>query len=104
MYSWYTTHNISNLKLSGLFRICPSGGIKAFIGALFLSGNFEDLMRYLQMAHKKMRETYIEAELVFAFAKTNCLADLEGFISGPNHARYGKPKFSNMVFKFSSME
>ena len=44
-------------------------------------------MRYLQMARKKTRETYIETELVFAFAKTNRLADLEEFISGPNHAQ-----------------
>jgi len=66
---------------------CLSGDIKAFIGVLFLSGNFEDLVRYLQMARKKTRETYIETELVFAFAKTNRLADLEEFISGPNHAQ-----------------
>lgn len=49
--------------------------------------NFEDLVRYLQMARKKTRETFIETELVFAFAKTNRLADLEEFISGPNHAQ-----------------
>lgn len=39
------------------------------------------------MARKKTRETFIETELVFAFAKTNRLADLEEFISGPNHAQ-----------------
>ena len=55
--------------------------------SLTLSGNFEDLVRYLQMARKKTRETFIETELVFAFAKTNRLADLEEFISGPNHAQ-----------------
>ena len=55
--------------------------------SLFPSGNFEDLVRYLLMARKKTRETFIETELVFAFAKTNRLADLEEFISGPNHAQ-----------------
>lgn len=54
---------------------------------LLPSGNFEDLVRYLLMARKKTRETFIETELVFAFAKTNRLADLEEFISGPNHAQ-----------------
>jgi clathrin heavy chain len=49
--------------------------------------SFEDLVRFLQMARKKTRETFIETELVFAFAKTNRLADLEEFISGPNHAQ-----------------
>lgn len=48
--------------------------------------NWEDLVKYLQMARKKARETFIETELVFAYAMTNRLADLEEFISGPNHA------------------
>ena len=43
-------------------------------------------MKYLQMARKKARETFIETELVYAYAKTNRLADLEEFISAPNHA------------------
>lgn len=58
-----------------------------FSNFIFCAGNFEDLVRYLQMARKKTRETFIETELVFAFAKTNRLADLEEFISGPNHAQ-----------------
>ncbi|XP_014670791.1 PREDICTED: clathrin heavy chain 1-like, partial [Priapulus caudatus] len=49
--------------------------------------NWEDLVRYLQMARKKARESFIETELVFAYAKTNRLADLEEFVSGPNHAQ-----------------
>ncbi|VDP34965.1 unnamed protein product [Soboliphyme baturini] len=49
--------------------------------------HWEDLVRYLQMARKKARESYIETELVFAFAKTNRLSDLEEYISGPNHAQ-----------------
>ncbi|KAK3914014.1 Clathrin heavy chain [Frankliniella fusca] len=48
--------------------------------------NWEDLVRYLQMARKKARESYIESELIYAYARTNRLADLEEFISGPNHA------------------
>ncbi len=63
---------------------------------MFFVGNFEDLVRYLQMARKKTRETFIETELVFAFAKTNRLADLEEFISGPNHAQIQVNLVSNM--------
>jgi len=48
--------------------------------------NWEDLVKYLQMARSKARETYVETELIFAYAKTNRLADLEEFVSGPNHA------------------
>lgn len=50
------------------------------------TGNWEDLVRYLQMARKKARESHIESELIYAFAKTGRLADLEEFISSPNHA------------------
>lgn len=57
------------------------------VGILSHSGNWEDLVRYLQMARKKARDTFVETELIFAFAKTNRLADLEEFISGPNHAQ-----------------
>ncbi|XP_046964030.1 clathrin heavy chain isoform X1 [Vanessa cardui] len=48
--------------------------------------SWEDLVRYLQMARKKARESYIESELIYAYARTARLADLEEFISGPNHA------------------
>lgn len=48
--------------------------------------SWEDLVRYLQMARKKARESYVESELIYAYAKTNRLADLEEFVSGPNHA------------------
>ena len=39
------------------------------------------------MAQKKSRDSFVETELIFAFAKTNRLAELEEFISGPNHAQ-----------------
>jgi clathrin heavy chain len=50
------------------------------------NNSWEDLVRYLQMARKKARESYIESELIYSYAKTGRLADLEEFISGPNHA------------------
>ena len=42
------------------------------------------------MARKKARESYIDTELIFAFAKTGRLAELEEFVSGPNHANIGQ--------------
>lgn len=50
------------------------------------AGHWEDLVRYLIMARKKARESYVESELCYAYAKTNRLADLEEFIAAPNHA------------------
>ncbi|KAJ3294084.1 hypothetical protein HK104_003936 [Borealophlyctis nickersoniae] len=54
------------------------------------ANKFEDLVRFLQMARKKIREPAVESELVFAFAKTGRLADLEEFISAPNIAVIGQ--------------
>lgn len=51
------------------------------------TGHWEDLVRYLQMARKKSRESFIETELCFAYAKTGRLTELEEFISEPNHAQ-----------------
>ncbi|VDN52328.1 unnamed protein product [Dracunculus medinensis] len=64
--------------------------------------SWEDLVRYLQMARKKSRESYIETELVYAYAKTNRLTDLEEFISGPNHAQIqqiGDRCFDNEMYE-----
>jgi len=52
--------------------------------------SWEDLVRYLQMARKKARDTYIESELIYAYAKTSRYADLEEFVSSPNHADVSK--------------
>lgn len=50
------------------------------------ANKFEELVRFLQTARKTLREALIESELLFAYAKTNRLADLEEFISMPNLA------------------
>merc|ERR1739846_186755 len=52
--------------------------------------SWEDLVRYLQMARKKARDTFVESELIYAYAKTARFADLEEFISSPNHADVSK--------------
>lgn len=65
-----------------------------YVVSLFFTDSWEDLVKFLQMARKKARETFIETELVFAYAKTNRLADLEEFISGPNHANITQVKKS----------
>lgn len=54
------------------------------------TGNWEDLVRFLQMARKKARESHIESELIYAYAKTGRVADLEEFVSSPNHADISK--------------
>ncbi|KAG0200257.1 hypothetical protein BGX28_006644 [Mortierella sp. GBA30] len=48
---------------------------------------YEDLVRYLQMARKHSREPFIESELLFAYAKTGRVADMEEILNGPNNAQ-----------------
>ncbi|RKO83825.1 armadillo-type protein, partial [Blyttiomyces helicus] len=53
------------------------------------ANKYDDLVRYLQVARKKVREPAVESELIFAYAMTSRLADLEEFISTPNIAQIG---------------
>eukprot|EP00730_Choanoeca_flexa_P006582 TRINITY_DN12179_c0_g1_i1.p1 TRINITY_DN12179_c0_g1~~TRINITY_DN12179_c0_g1_i1.p1 ORF type:complete len:1670 (+),score=638.03 TRINITY_DN12179_c0_g1_i1:88-5097(+) len=59
---------------------------QAVVASAKTHNNYEDLIRYLQMARKKSRDATIETELVFAFAKTNRLADMEEFITSQHIA------------------
>lgn len=63
----------------------PSGYLDV-VQTTHKTNNWEDLVRYLQMARKKGRDSHIESELLYAYAKTGRLADLEEFLSAPNHA------------------
>ena len=47
---------------------------------------FEHLIRYLEMARKKVKERRIDTQLIFALAKAGRLADLEEFVASPNVA------------------
>lgn len=58
------------------------------------------------MARKKARESYIESELIYAYARTGRLADLEEFISGPNHAdiqKIGDRCFDDKMFNAAKL-
>ncbi|KAJ1734951.1 Clathrin heavy chain [Coemansia biformis] len=54
------------------------------------AGKFDDLVRFLLMARKKVREPAVESELLFAYAKTERLSDLEDMLRGPNIAQVQK--------------
>jgi clathrin heavy chain len=47
---------------------------------------YEDLVRYLQMARKSLREPAIDTELAFAYARTDRLHDMEEFLGMTNVA------------------
>ena len=52
----------------------------------FQAGSYEDLVKYLLMVRKKAKDSKIDTELVYAYAKTKQLGPLEEFISSPNQA------------------
>ncbi|KIM86720.1 hypothetical protein PILCRDRAFT_4614 [Piloderma croceum F 1598] len=45
------------------------------------AGNHDNLVRFLQMARKSLRELRIDTELAYAYAKTDRLHDMEDFLS-----------------------
>lgn len=49
---------------------------------------FEDLVQYLLMARKSLKEQVIDSELIYAYARCGekCLVDLENFVREPNQA------------------
>jgi len=47
---------------------------------------FEDLVKYLLMARKKVKDAKVDTELVYAYARINQLGALEEFITGSHQA------------------
>jgi len=45
-----------------------------------------ELIPYLKMARKTMQENLVDTELIYAYAKTNDLTEMEVFVNGPNVA------------------
>lgn len=50
------------------------------------AGKHDDLVRFLQMARKTLREPKIDTELAYAYAKTDRLHGMEGFLGMTNVA------------------
>lgn len=49
--------------------------------------NYEDLVPYLKMARKDIKESVLDTQLIYALARTNKLSELEELISVPNVAK-----------------
>lgn len=49
--------------------------------------NYGDLVPYLKMARKDIKEAALDTELIYALARTNKLSELEEFVSAPNVAK-----------------
>lgn len=64
-------------------------------------GKFEQLTKYLLMARQKIKDSMIDTELLYCFAKTGRQAELEEFINVPNSAdmpRVGDRCFDDKLY------
>lgn len=70
------------------------------------AGKQDDLVRYLQMARKTLREPKIDTELAYAYAKTDRLHDMEDFLSLTNVAdimAVGEKCFQDELYQASKL-
>jgi clathrin heavy chain len=83
----------------------------AVIAAADALGANAELVEYLQMCRKKVKESHIDTSLIFAYAKAEMFADLEEFISAPNVGRiqdvaercYGETMYEAAKILFNSI-
>jgi len=81
------------------------------IAAADSAGANAELVTYLQMCRKKVKESHIDTSLIFSFAKSEQYADLEEFISAPNVGRiqdvaercYGEQMYEAAKILFNSI-
>ncbi|CAK5273880.1 unnamed protein product [Mycena citricolor] len=70
------------------------------------AGKHEDLIRFLQMARKSLREPKIDTELAYAYAKTDRLHDMEDFLSMTNVAdilEVGEKCFNDELYQAAKL-
>jgi len=77
--------NVDN-AISSYIRSNDTSKHAEVISAAREQGKYDDMVKYLQMVRKKVKETSVDTELVYAFAKSAQLPSLEEFITGPNSA------------------
>eukprot|EP00512_Aurantiochytrium_limacinum_P004077 CAMPEP_0171496660 /NCGR_PEP_ID=MMETSP0958-20121227/6831_1 /TAXON_ID=87120 /ORGANISM="Aurantiochytrium limacinum, Strain ATCCMYA-1381" /LENGTH=1691 /DNA_ID=CAMNT_0012030799 /DNA_START=355 /DNA_END=5430 /DNA_ORIENTATION=+ len=64
----------------------PTDGYKEVVEAAKREDKWADLVRFLKMARTKLKDRFLDSELVFAYARTSDLAELETFVTAPNLA------------------
>lgn len=57
------------------------------IAAAESTDNYEDLVPYLKMARKDIKESILDTQLIYALSRVNKLSELEEFVSVPNVAK-----------------
>jgi len=80
--------NLVKEAIASYLKALDPAEYQLVIDAAKRSGNFTELIEYLKMARTKgIKEPTVDNELIYSYAKTKRLADLEEFITGPNVAK-----------------
>jgi len=72
--------------ISSLIKANDSSAYEEVVEAAKQAECYTELVTYLHMVRKKVKELKVDTELVYALAKTNKLGELEEFITAPNSA------------------
>lgn len=79
--------NIIGAAIDSYVKAQDPSNFREVIGTAEREEAYEDLIRFLVMARKKVKDSLIDTTVIFAYARTNRLSELEEFISGPNVAQ-----------------
>ena len=73
--------------IASFIKAADASEYMAVISASDAAGCHAELATYLVMCRKKVKEAHVDTSLIYAYAKSEQLAQLEEFISAPNVGR-----------------
>jgi len=98
--------NLVSESISSFVKAKDYSDYHLVIDAAEAASNFEDLVVYLKMCRKLVKETVIDTQIIYALAKINKLAELEEIISVPNVAKIeqvGEKCFNEGLFEAAKL-
>lgn len=72
--------------IAAYLRSNDSSKYPEVIDACKAAGSYEDLVRYLLMVRKKVKEPKVDSELLYAYARTNNLSEIDAFLHTSHQA------------------
>lgn len=80
-------NNLISESISAYVKANDPSDFHLVINAAEGANKFDDLVTYLKMARKLVKESLVDTQLIYALAKVNKLAELEEVVSVPNVAK-----------------
>eukprot|EP00775_Hariotina_reticulata_P002628 gene2628-2929_t len=82
----YLAHGQVPDAISAYLRSNDSSKYLDVIAACTAAGCYEDLVKYLLMVRKKVKEPKVDTELLYAYARTNNLGEIDSFLHTSHQA------------------